>query len=364
MSDGGKAWPEAHFPLAEVQEWIAAALPGRPRVSEPLVTYAQYDTPPDLRVTARFDAGTFGQVVFKGCRFRMLAGSVYAHTLVSRRAPGLVPNVLASEMRSHSGSYLLYEPFEGRSVAGAGSAEALAETARSLARIQQATRDSFGETEWHCLQRGGPQHLRDFFDQAFARIEGYYDSAWATDRDGRLTAALRFPASEVLNRMELIRPHIHAYADELQPLYFGSDGYPLCCIDHGDMHAGNAVLRADGSVLIHDWENAWLSFPLVSMEKLLTSAWALDTGGGPGPWGYVPGTPTQALIRDAYLREWGWETNGEMRRAFDRSMCLAVMGEMWSEINWAEATGWPDGNPEWTAQLISRLFHHLGAVEG
>jgi len=45
-------------------------------------------------------------------------------------------------------------------------------------------------------------------------------------------------------------------------------------------------------------------------------------------------------------------------RAFDIAMCLAVVKELHHEWRWAEIMAWTDGNPEWTAQLINRLWQH------
>jgi hypothetical protein len=129
-------------------------------------------------------------------------------------------------------------------------------------------------------------------------------------------------------------------------------------IDHGDCHSGNATLTADGSVLLFDWENACRSHPFFSMEKVLTAGWGLDTGNSGGPWGYVRNTPTQDELKLAYLGEFGRLTP-VLDRAFDAAMCLAVIKEMHHEMEWARRCGWQDLNPEWTAQLINRLFKHV-----
>jgi hypothetical protein len=43
-------------------------------------------------------------------------------------------------------------------------------------------------------------------------------------------------------------------------------------------------------------------------------------------------------------------------------MSIAVVKEIAAEIAWANAMGWADGNPEWTAQLLSRMHYHLQSV--
>jgi hypothetical protein len=95
----------------------------------------------------------------------------------------------------------------------------------------------------------------------------------------------------------------------------------------------------------------------LSAEKMLTSGWGLDTGNSGGPWGYVRDTPTQDELKRAYLGEFG---GSSLERAFDAAMGLAVIKEMHHEMEWARRCGWKDLNPEWTAQLVRRLFEHAG----
>jgi hypothetical protein len=76
----------------------------------------------------------------------------------------------------------------------------------------------------------------------------------------------------------------------------------------------------------------------------------------------VRGTPTQEELKHAYLGEFGSETP-TLLWAFDAAMCLAVIEEMHHEMEWARRCGWKDLNPEWTAQLVNRLFEHIRAFD-
>ena len=91
--------------------------------------------------------------------------------------------------------------------------------------------------------------------------------------------------------------------------------------------------------MIFDWENALVSCPFFSMDKLMVSAWNLDSGTS-GPRGFVVGMPSQAAVRDTYLNALLWGTRAERGQAFDRAMCLATVKEMYTEMLWARATGW------------------------
>ena len=173
---------------------------------------------------------------------------------------------------------------------------------------------------------------------------------WSDPR-GELTRALGFSAREVLGRLESLQVKIANWVSAVEAVGVKPS------IEHGDCHAGNAICREDGSILIFDWENACVSHPFLSAEKLLTSAWALDAGTSGGPWGYVRGTPSQECLAHSYLAVFG-KPDQLLHQAFDAAMCLAVVKEMHHEVEWAKRCGWKDLNPEWTAQLINRLVQH------
>lgn len=96
------SWPEQAFPLQDVQTWVASALDLRGVAAvAPVAVYAAYNDAPDQRLTARLAVADGSarprEVVFKGNRFPLLAGSARAHALVSGCCPRRVPRVLAWE---------------------------------------------------------------------------------------------------------------------------------------------------------------------------------------------------------------------------------------------------------------------------
>ena len=352
-------WPD-HLPDADkAREWITSVLPGHPEVVGPTMIYAAYDSPPDVRVTARFQvAGQQTQplpdVVFRANHFPLLSSSARVHACLSRYCRGTVPEVLAWQ-EVDGGSYLLYCAFEGEVVEKMRSLDALIETARTLAQIQAAVVVA-PQGEKADLPHLPVEQMPALFAEMFANIRARYEIVWAED-DGTLSQWMPFAASEVLTRLEPMQTLVEEWSREL-----ASAVWPETIV-HGDLHTGNAVVQPNGSVLIYDWDDAVLSHPFLCVERLLVGAWHLDTNGGPGPWGYIAETPSQAALRQAYLDAISWGTRGERDRAFDIAMCLAVIKEMHHEWKWAEMAGWKDGNPEWTAQLISRLWQHAERVK-
>lgn len=312
-----------------------------------------YDDGPDQRATLRYgtDDPEHPEVVVEVNRYPLLYGSAAAHRLVSRCSPTKVPKVLAID-ESGAGSLVLFAIFEGKSLDSFPSKEVLRELAMTLGTIQVECADAAANEPG--LETIRPADLPRLFDECLANIEEHFD-AWQSD-EGKIEKAMGFPGHEVLDRLRPLKMDVERWVKALE-----EPAVPLS-IDHGDCHSGNATRLDDGTILIFDWENACRSHPFFSMEKVLTAGWGLDTGNSGGPWGYVRGTPTQEELMRAFLGKFGSETP-TLKRAFDAAMCLAVVKEMRHEMEWARRCGWKDLNPEWTAQLVNRLFEHIRAFD-
>ena len=269
-------WP-SHLPDAdEAREWITSVLPGHPEVVGPTTIYAAYNSPPDVRVTARFQVTgqqtrPLSDVVFRANYFPLLASSARVHAFLSRHCRGVVPEVLAWQ-EVDGGSYLLYRAFEGEIVEKTRSLDALIETARTLAQIQAAVAIA-PEQEKADLPRLPVEQIPALFAEMLANIRARYETVWAAD-DGTLSKWMPFAASEVLTRLEPMQAQVEEWSGEL-----ASGSWPETIV-HGDLHTGNAVVQPNGSVLIYDWDDAVLSHPFLSVERLLVGAWQMDTNGG------------------------------------------------------------------------------------
>jgi len=336
-----------------VRSFIRRALPGAASVSGPIAIHAHYNDGPDRRATVRFGTGDANhpEVVVKLNLFPLLAASPAAHQLVAECSPQLVPHVIGVEELA-GGSLLLLATFEGTPIGSTSDLGPLLELARSLATIQiDCAEASMSATS---LQRLELADFRTVFQRCVGNISDHIDF-WKND-GGTLEKAMGSPADQVLERLNPIGSCLDRWVDMLDEAAIGHS------IEHGDCHAGNSVQRSDGSVLVFDWENACRAHPFLSAEKLLTSARALDMGKSGGPWGYVRNTPSQDLVVNAYLGQFGAESQ-RLSRAFNAAACLAVIKEMAHEMEWARMCDWKGLNPEWTAQLINRLACHAQRAE-
>jgi len=107
------------------------------------------------------------------------------------------------------------------------------------------------------------------------------------------------------------------------------------------------VLKSDGQVLIYDWEEADLGFPLFSLDKLLLAAEDPERGGSPA---------AAITVRDAYLEALPWKTREEKERAFDLGPLLSPIRYTYADKLFAEALGWKAAEPvaTWVALALRR----------
>jgi len=334
-------WPEELVAAGAVHAWIASALPGRPEVVGPILIYIAKE----WGVTASFaltGAGPAREVVFKACllpRFAAPAARIYP--LLDRLCPGAVPHILATRTLPDGACWLLFDAFEGMPVAEADGMDALA---RTLARIQVAVAAA-PAAEKDGLPRAPVTEAVAWFDATLSDVRGRYAAFW--QREGRELAAQFHLPPDIAGRIEAYRPHVAAWARELERC-----GWPLT-IDHVDLHGENAVVRPDGGILIFDWEEANLSCPLFSLDRLLDDARELE---GERTTEIGRYTPAERALRDAYLAALPWGTADARSRAFDLALCLAPLKTAYEAGALAETLSWPEGAPHIAAWAFGRAL--------
>lgn len=339
-------WPAELADAAEVRAWIAHALPRHPHVSGPL----EVSRTKEWSVTAWFSAtpeagGPAQDVVFKANTQPLFRDAPYVESLLSRHCPGAVPKVLAWERRSH-GTWTLYTPFTGVCVAAMEETEPLLGMARTLASIQ-STIAALPAAELAPLPR---LSLRDFpviFDAVLNDLRGRHLAFWrGVGRD--LTAQFSLP-DDVAERMERYRPAIGRWVAELE-----SGGWPLS-LDHVDLQSYNAVLQPDASILIYDWEEANLSCPFFSLDRLLDDAQELAGDDG------------ERRLRAAYLDALPWGARAARERALALALCLSPLKHAYEAQRLAAALRWPEGAPHISAWALARAlprWHSITADTG
>ena len=321
---------------------------------QPPTILASYESDPDFRLTAAFatTSAAVPTIVVKANRFPLLPHACRVHLTVAASCPSRVPRVIG-HAETAEGSLLFLEPFVGTPAAELG-VPGLESIARCLAAIQQSVSES------DFTMRSVPvvelKTLVQYLSFVQEHISNSFATVWQKDSESKLSQAFGSPIEDVLPLLDRASKQISGWISALH-----RQRIPLS-VHHGDLHSGNAVIQSSGEALIYDWETGSCAHPFLSMEKVLTAAWAQDIGADGGPWGYVRHTPSQDVLKRTYLEQWPGEPES-LSHAFDAAMCLAVVYEMKFEIDWALTRGWANGNPEWTAQLLNRLRQHIEKFE-
>jgi hypothetical protein len=358
VSDAGDAsehiWPEALVGAAEVRRWIAAVLPGQPEVVGPI----QVMQAKEWGVTASFTAVVAAasgraahgrEVIFKAGALPLFAGAPRIAEMLSHCCPGLVPHVLAWEERGRQ-TWTLFAPFEGTLVAALHALEPLLTMARTLARIQTAVA-TLPNGELDGRPRSAVEAIPGWLDEMIEDVRERQLGYW--QGEGREIAEQLALPSDVLDRLAAVRPRVAAWTVELL-----AGGWPES-IDHVDLHWENAVVKPDGGILIFDWEEAALSCPFFSLDRLLNDARELDLGAAAAWDGHTGGplyTDSELALRDAYLDALPWGTRAEREWAFELAMRLAPIKTAHEGLVFAQALGWREGAPFVTAWALARAL--------
>jgi hypothetical protein len=350
-------WPAALVNAGAVRAWIAAALPGQPQVLGPLLVQQAKE----WGVTASFACADAApeesrEVVFKACLLPLFARAPHIYTLLSEHCAGSVPELLAWTAPRAGQTWALFAPFEGERVEAIHTREALLEMARTLAGIQVTVAGLPAEekAELPCMP---VERVPQWYEAVVHDLRERQASLWR-GAGRELAEQLHIPADAV-ERLEVYRPQVAAWAAELQ-----AAGIPDA-IDHVDLQWDNAVRQPDGRMLLFDWEEATLSCPLFSLDRLLNDARELDLGEEAAWAGDADGTLYtlgEAALRDAYLDALPWGTRMARERAFDLAMCLAPVKTAYESMVFADALGW-GGEPSLAAAWsVSRMLARWPAL--
>jgi hypothetical protein len=350
-----RSWPADLLDQAEVKAWIAAVLPEVLEVIGPVCIHQAKE----WGVTASFAViGRSGarEVVFKAEQLPLFASSGRIAELLTRSCPGTVPELLAWQARGE-GNWALFAAFDGEPIEEEDiSLDVLTTLARTLAHIQVAVVDLPDEKSRELLPRLDVRQLPRLYETVIRDVRERQLAYWAGNGK-ELAEQFDVPADLLAILMQL-RPCVTAWTEELLA------GNWLYSIDHVDLHCGNVVRKRDGGILIYDWEEANLSCPFFSLDRLLDDARPLqvlieppvDTGN------QVPYTPAERAVRSAYLAEIPWGNLADRERCFDLAMCLGPIKTAYEAIGFAEALGWEEGSPHIVAWALGRALPRWRAM--
>jgi hypothetical protein len=355
--EDANVWPDKLLHPSAARAWIASALPGAGQVLGPIqiLQAKHWGVTASFAVTGEASADGRAQhgreVIFKAAARGMFPAAPQVAEALARCVPGAVPELLAWERRDDL-TFTLFAPFEGQPVSALGELPPLLEVARTLAGIQSAFA-TLPSSETQELPRMLLSHLPELHDLLIRDVRDRHLACWHGE-GSEMAEQFALPLDDLLPRLEAVRPLVARWTEEL-----AAGGWPDT-IDHVDLHWDNAVVRPDGRMLIFDWEEAVISCPFFSLDRLLNDARELDLGEA-AAWAAPPAgtplyTPSERALRDAYLDALPWGTRAARERACTLALCLAPIKTAYEGMRFAEALGYAEGTPFVTAWALARAL--------
>ena len=357
-------WPAERVDVGEVRDWISSALPGHPRVTDPIVVYQVkvwgvtacfgiiWARSPDQRAPSD-ESNLDREVVFKAPLLPIFRAAPRIHRLLQRHCSGAVPELLTWAERPE-GTWMLFRPFRGSPLASLDGLEPLLNLARSMARIQAAVA-ALPDSETQELPRFRLHRIPEAFDAVLDEIQSRnlaYLSLHRYQLARNLKTSPDLLGPDLLGRLSQFRSRIAEWTAELQ------DGCWPESTDHVDLQVNNAAVKPGGEILIYDWEEAMLSCPFFSIDRLFEDASARDEcqRSGLKRGQGLEASPSAQAIRGAYLDALPWQTPERRERALTLALCISPIKAAYEGKVFAEALGWEHGCPWVTAEsMVSAL---------
>ncbi len=307
MSTANELWPhEFGVELALATEWVSQAVGAPARFNHVLRNKL-------WGFTASFAASSSEHVVLKIAAPPLFPAAYRAHEAAHRVAPKAVPELLRFEHRDGQ-DWSLFEYVDGQSARGVGK-DAVFGVVAVIAEIQRGITAALPPDVPLLTATQVAALLTDLHDQPVDLVN---------DLEGHRDAFTRF--GEEL--------------DSLVPL----------SLDHVDLHLGNALCRPDGQVVILDWEEAVVSCPLFSFERLRVDA--VDHG-------------VAALAERAYAHALlPALSSSEQDRAMALARVLAPIKLAHEARCFAGLLGWDYPHTRLTTQLIKSALDATASLVG
>lgn len=346
-------WPDDLLDEAQVRSWIATTVPAVSTVAGPIKIEQVKSWGVVARFTVRFNDHREQEVVFKASHLPLFTYGPVVDQLLMRYCPDYAPELLGWQQWDER-AWMLYRPFSAPRVSTQMSAERLSQIATTFAYLQTRIAEA-PPAEVTAIPRTVVAALPTQFEAVIREIVDRQWQIWHNDEPW-LLEEFQIPA-DLIRRLRAFTAQVARWADEL-----ASIDWPAT-IEHADLQADNAVLTTAGTILLFDWEEATIGCPFFSLYRLLDDARTLDTEQGWRPQTYADWySPSELVVRQAYIKAIPWHSVPERTRAFDLAMCLAPIRAIHDGILFAAAQGWPKGIPPQVAMLSAQALRRWEAL--
>lgn len=336
-------WPNDQINAEEVRIWISNILAEETIVEGP----ASIDQVKPWGVVARFKIQNikFGkqEVIFKASQLPLFNYGPFVDKLLMEFCPESVPEMLAWQAWPEK-TWILFRPFSAPQASSIPGIEPIIKIAESFAYIQ-TTLAGVPAAKFENIPQTKICSIPEKFEVIINDIEDRHWKIWINNRPEYMDK-FQIP-DNLCKQLRSYIPKINQWADELTSMNWPDT------IDHVDLHNDNAVMFPDGKLLIFDWEEAVISCPFFSIDRLLADARDIDIKKKLVSE-YHDGKYSQSelSIRNKYLEALSWKSYTERERGFDIAMCLSPIKTAYENYVFAKARNLKNGIAYMTAVCV------------
>lgn len=342
--------------LEDAKDWIAVSVPDSGEVEGPITIFRSND----WGITALFHVHIGKSVREAVCKIAFLPvfqSSPAIYTALSRLNSGSAPTYINGKVEDGL-TWLLFEKFSGHLIRKEANLEARIDVAREMADIQK---------RFASIANNQPipyysfRHLAVQLPVFIEHARKVYRPQWIAQQD-KLIQNNPYGKEELmaicndcnLDRMASVMAELCGQLDRFSLPY---------SIDHLDLHSNNAVRNEDGTVIIFDFEEAVISCPLFSLEKLLDEA-AEFTSNYSEDLYKIGWSAAQLQLRDVYLQT----LNPNMRKErlvimFDLVAAVAPIKYAYQSSFFVEQVGWQHMEAELMAESFVKAYNRILQLE-
>lgn len=347
MTESKTPWPDQITSISEAKAWIQEVLPEHPTVEGPtaLLNVKRLG----WGVVARFSVSGCHDVVLKINTLGLFRSAPHAFELVHFARPDHTPPLIAHDSKGDQ-NWMLFWALDYPTVEEVGKDSLFVEMAREIARIQGIVASLPGSRHAK-LPHFSAETIPKQFDELLNLLKTRYLPVFDKRRGAYLERFGFDIPTDLYKQLLSHRETVQNWTNELISMNWPD------ALDHVDLHSGNAFSKDDGSIAIIDWEEAQISCPFFSLDRLLEDAADFDISHG-----YVrtdpdiDSTPTTLAVKEAYLEMLPWRTTSERMRGLELALNLSPIKTMAEGETFNAALSREQGNPVQAAHLWLRAL--------
>ncbi|QHE51644.1 hypothetical protein [Pontibacillus sp. HMF3514] len=342
-------WNEEKVSLTDVRAWIEKATNSH-HVKGPTKIFRSND----WGITAMFQGDQ--DYVCKIAFLPLFQTSPSIYTFLNSLESPHLPHVIKAE-NFNGQTWLLFTPFEGEVDSKTDSIDDIVQIARTLALIQnQATHKDYKDIPVYSVADVESECL-DFISHVKERYQEDYK------QNSQLISKNLSVEQTELELLALEETYTYL-RKEIKKACSSLAQYPIpLSLYHLDLHIGNAAKLDNGEMLIFDWEEAVITIPFFSINKLLQNA--KRTNMSKNETGkYLTWTENESLVIQTYLQTLNLPIkHEEATKLLDISMSVVPVFYACLSFQFIKQVGWEKSAAGMIAEDILLAFHRFKHLE-